>query len=62
MGPTMREQAMVLVRTITCDVLGLGCEKGTIVQGEGQGNHRNGVLGTCDVGSHARTWVMGLRP
>ena len=56
----MREQAMVLVRTITCDVLGLGREEGKIVQGERQGNHGNGVLGTCDVGSHARTCVMGL--
>ena len=56
----MREQAMVLVRTIARDAPGLGREKGTIVQDEGQGDHRNGELGTCDVGSHARTCVMGL--
>ena len=61
-GPSMREQAMVLVRTIARDALGLGREKGTIVQDEGQGNHGNGVLGTCDVGSHARTCVTGLHP
>ena len=62
MGPSMREQAMVLVRTIACDAPGLGHEKGTIVQDEGQGNHGNGVLGTCNVGSHAHTCVMGLHP
>ena len=62
MGLSMREQAMVLVRTIARDAPGLGREKGTIVQDEGQGNHRNGVLGTCDVGSHARTCVTGLHP
>ena len=62
MGPSMREQAMVLVRTIAHDAPGLGHEKGTIVQDEGQGNHGNGVLGTCDVGSHARTCVTGLHP
>ena len=46
----MREQTMVLVRTIARDAPGLGREKGTIVQDEGQGNHGNEVLGTCDVG------------
>ena len=58
----MREQAMVLVRTIARDAPGLGREKGTIVQDEGQGDHGNGELGTCDVGSHARTCVTGLHP
>ena len=53
---------MVLVRTIARDAPGLGREKGTIVQDEGQGNHGNGELGTCDVGSHARTCVTGLHP
>ena len=53
---------MVLVRTMARDAPGLGHEKGTIVQDEGQGYHRNGVLGTCDVESHARTCVTGLHP
>ena len=62
MGPSRKEQAMVLLRTIARDAPGLGREKGTIVQDEGQGDHGNGVLGTCDVGSHARTCVTGLHP
>ena len=49
----MREQAMVLVRTMTHDEPGEGCEKETITQGVRQGNHRDGMLGTCDVGSLA---------
>ena len=53
---------MVLVRTIARDAPGLGCERGTIVQDKGQGDHENGVLGTCDVGSHARTCITGLHP
>ena len=53
---------MVLVRTIARDAPGLGREKGTIVQDKGQGSHGSGVLGTCDVGSDARTCVTGLHP
>ena len=51
---------MVLVRTIARDAPGLGREKGTIVQDEGQGNHGNGELGTCDVGSHGGTFRVAL--
>ena len=41
----MREQAMVLVGTIARNVLGQGHEKGTVVQGERQGESQEQGVG-----------------
>ena len=45
MGPSMREQAMVLVGTIAPDAPGQGHEKGTIVRGERQGESQEWGVG-----------------